>query len=519
MPIDLKKYARNGELDLHGQKDINFDELAIFIKDNPEITKLDVACCSIRQWENDQSELLVKAIEGSNITYLNVENNSLNIKSAENISELTQITHLNIANNDIFFEGMQHILKLPNLTYLNTKDNSIGDGDGVLFMAKVLEENRTLTEINLTTYSIDNAQAKAIAKALLKNNTLTSINADNISYDDDVKDTVKEYINKKLQHNKEIKDISEAFKAIISEITLKTDGTPLLSLDTEGSEQNSFLKTLQEYSERYGAFPLPVLEQSIAQSLYQDTVHVHKDGTEQLSFATRSDTLIKVIQAILARSGFKEEDINEFNSKIVEIIEEVKEMFVLELDILNLMDICEINTETKELDSTHLPPILSYHEFTMRGEWQPLFDSNVNVESLNEQQKAELKNNQQLTSLYQQFPDLKTPGIILQKTIKSAIDGVYIGDVATLLKENKYEQTFKHKPLIQKLLNKFIELNNISEIESQESPLASEQTASLETILKQYFDTYPSNVSEHTQIDSATAPITPDLMGDSLYTD
>ncbi|MCC8483900.1 MAG: hypothetical protein LN561_05080 [Rickettsia endosymbiont of Labidopullus appendiculatus] len=140
MPIDLKKYVKDGNLlDIHGQKDINFDELADFLKQNPEITKLDVAYCSIRLAGDDKSRLLVDLIKGSNITCLDVEGNCLDIKSAKNISELIQLTHLNIKKNFIGFDGMQHILKLPNLIYLNIKDNSIGDG--VLFIAKVLEEN------------------------------------------------------------------------------------------------------------------------------------------------------------------------------------------------------------------------------------------------------------------------------------------------------------------------------------------------------------------------------------------
>ncbi|WP_425361566.1 hypothetical protein [Candidatus Tisiphia endosymbiont of Ceraclea dissimilis] len=288
-------------------------------------------------------------------------------------------------------------------------------------------------------------------------------------------------------------------------------------MDKEDSEQNSCLNKLKGYSEKYGELLLPALEQSIAQSLYQDTVHVHKDGIEQLSFTARSKPLTEIMQTVLEHLGFKEDKINEFNSKIVEIIREVEEMFLVELDILNnnLMNTDEIDVQTNTFDLKKPLEFLCYHEFIVGEGLKPSFDSDINVESLNDQQKVELKNNQQLTDLYEKHPELKMPGTILRDFLKS--DSTIYLNTARELKQHTDEQTFKHNLQIQKLLNEFtIELNNISAIELQESSLAPKQKVSLEAPLAQHSDSHLPNISEHTSIGLATDDLTP-ILGDSSY--
>ncbi|OZG31240.1 hypothetical protein [Rickettsia endosymbiont of Culicoides newsteadi] len=138
------------------------------------------------------------------------------------------------------------------------------------------------------------------------------------------------------------------------------------------------------------------------------------------------------MQTILERLGFAEENINEFNSKIGEIIDEVKEMFLLELDILisNMIETGEIYVQADTLDLTNLPKFLYYRETT-----------------------DELRNNQQLTDLYEKHPDLKIPGTILHNLLKSG-SPIY-PNIAVLLNQHLDENTFKHNPLIQEGLNKF----------------------------------------------------------------
>ncbi|MCC8399863.1 MAG: hypothetical protein LN563_04795 [Rickettsia endosymbiont of Platyusa sonomae] len=584
------------------------------LKNNRTLTNLDLSNNILR--DNGTKAIAGALVCNSTLASLNLSSNYITNRAVKLIAKMLDsnktLTNFDLSHNRIAVKGIKAIAEaLKNnktLTHLDLSYNCI-DAEGIKAIAEALKNNKTLTHLDLSGNRIDAEGIKAIAEMLESNTNLTNLNlGTNVSIDA----TVIENINKNLQRNKEIndsrKDISESFKAIISKITLDTDGTPLVFLDKEDSEQNSFLKTLQEYSEKYGrlflpALELPALEQSIAQSLYQNTVHIYKNGTEQLSFAVISDALTKVTQTILERLGFKEDKINEFNSKIVEIIEEVKEMFWLELDILNnnLMDTSEINIDTSvnnvptnTFAPDHVLQILLSNEFT-RGEWQ---------------------HNQQLTDLYEKHPELKIPGTILHNLLKS--DSPIYPNIAVLLNQHVDEKTFKHNPLIQEWLNKFstpvltknlssaLENNNIEDValwlsainlmsavqlESDlltklskinnkaveillvnqplklltdnegnnllhlslqngnyqlatrilkegrinteqknskskttldilhESPLAPEQKANLETLLAQYPDTHLSNANEHTQIDSATAPITPDLMGDSLYTD
>ncbi len=144
---------------------------------------------------------------------------------------------------------------------------------------------------------------------------------------------------------------------------------------------------LKEYQNTYDV--LPALEYIIAQSMYQNTVHVYQNETKEtelLSFTARSEALIKVTQAVLKRLEFTEENINKFNSKIAGIIDRAKEMFSLELDILNhnMLEAGEINTQINEFNFIDIMRIAVLCET-----------------------KDESQNNQQLASLYQEHPKLK----------------------------------------------------------------------------------------------------------------
>ncbi len=531
MTIDFNAYVEGNCLNFKGKKAIlfkilsnekNLNEFSSFIQNNSHITALNLESCNLVY--KDIKLLISYITVNTTIATLNLGYNNIGDAGAKVIvgALLVNITiaNLDLRSNrlsDAAVEAIAKSLKLnKTLISLNLEGNMIGDA-GVEAIANALKLNKTLANLNMACNEISTEGIKPIVIAKAYNLTSASIDL-GINIDVEVK---------KMQLNKEKNDsrvyLIKSFKAIISKITLDSDGTPLLSSDAEGGEQNSFLNTLKNYSEKHGAFSFPILEDIIAQSLYQNTVHVYKNGTEQLSFAARSDALTKVTQIILECLGLKEDKIDEFNSKIVGIIEEVKEMFLLELDISNnnMARTWKINTKTEEFDSTSSLPFLFYHEFTVGDTWLPF--PNMNVELLDvlqkadESQKVELKNNQQLASLYKQFPDLKTPGIILQKTLEDAINGSPIGDIEILLKEKQYEQIFKHNSLIQELLNDFIELNNISAIELQESSLAPKQKVSLEAPLAQHSDSHLPNISEHTSIDLATDdPITP-VLGDSSH--
>ncbi|MCC8399315.1 MAG: hypothetical protein LN563_01885 [Rickettsia endosymbiont of Platyusa sonomae] len=505
--------------------DDNLNKFSSFINANPNITALNLDNCNI---DIGKIKLLIKPINNSNITDLDVSCNEITAEGATEIAKLTNLATLNIEYNKITDVGATTIATMPNLTHLRIDGGNITD-IGATAIATMLNlayldiRYNKITDVGVTAIadmpnltSLDIHINKiidkwgAIAKALKDNTILTSLGIQGIESD----------IQKILERNKNTKDISEAFKPIISKMTLDTDGTPLVFLDKEDSEQNSFLNKLNGYSEKYGELFLPALEQSIAQSLYQDTVHVHKDETEQLSFASRSDALTKVTQTILECLGFKEDKINEFNSKIVEIIKEVEEMFLLELDISNnnMVGTWEINTKTEEFDSTSSLPFLFYHEFTVGDTWLPFPNMNAELpdvlQKADESQEVELKNNQQLTDLYEKHPELKMPGTILRDFLKS--DSTVYLNTARELKQHADGQTFKHKPLIQKLLNDFIKFNKISETELQESPLAPKQKASLKTPLAQHSDSHLPNISEHTSIGLATDDLTP-ILGDSSY--
>ncbi|WP_425360853.1 MULTISPECIES: leucine-rich repeat domain-containing protein [unclassified Candidatus Tisiphia] len=475
MTIDFNAYVEGNCLNFKEKgtilpeilsSDDNLNEFSSFIQNSSHITALNLENCNINDMDIGKIELLIKSINNSNITYLDIHGNKITDAGAIAIATMPNLTYLDIHENDITDIGATAIATMPNLTYLDIhKNNNITD-----IGATVIATMPNLTYLDIHENDITDACVTAIAKVLKDNTSLISFGI-RITEPD---------IDKILERNKEIKDISKAFKPIISKITLDTDGTPLFSSNAEGGEQNSFLKILKNYSEKHGAFPLPVLEQIIAQSLYEGTIYVDQDGIEQLSFIARSKALTEITQTVLEHLGFNTEIVNEFNSKIVEIIEEVKEMLLLELDILNnnLMDPSEINIDTSvinvptnKFDPDHVLQILLSNEFT-RGEWQ---------------------HNQQLTDLYEKHPDLKIPGTILHNLLNS--DSPIYPNIAVLLNQHVDENTFKHNPRIQELLKEFstpvltknlssaLEDNNIEDIVSWLSVINLRSAVKLESNL------------------------------------
>ncbi len=102
------------------------------------------------------------------------------------------------------------------ISSINLSLNFLYGVRGVGLIAKILEINKALTSINLSSNRLGTEEIELIAKALESNYTITSIKG----LDKRLNATVD--IDMKLQRNKIIKDISESFKSITSKITLDT---------------------------------------------------------------------------------------------------------------------------------------------------------------------------------------------------------------------------------------------------------------------------------------------------------
>ncbi|WP_417905027.1 hypothetical protein [Candidatus Tisiphia endosymbiont of Micropterix aruncella] len=84
--------------------------------------------------------------------------------------------------SDISFALKQAKKKLQageKLIYLNLSNHNIGSSSGIKLLSKALENNKTLTHINLRNSNIDDEGAKIVAKFLQNNNTVTQVDLSN----------------------------------------------------------------------------------------------------------------------------------------------------------------------------------------------------------------------------------------------------------------------------------------------------------------------------------------------------
>ncbi len=183
---DFSPYLKDGVLDLNkaGYKFSGGEEktcLVEFIKTTPSITELNAANCGIGKMDINDFRSLMDAIGNSDITALNLENNTLTSpEMVEKISGLTKLIKLNLGGCNIGDEEIIEIVKgLPNLKELNVENNYITD-IGVGAIAKHLPD---LLALYASCNSITDIGADEIAKGFKKIEILIFPAFNNISYE------------------------------------------------------------------------------------------------------------------------------------------------------------------------------------------------------------------------------------------------------------------------------------------------------------------------------------------------
>ncbi|WP_341747466.1 hypothetical protein [Candidatus Tisiphia endosymbiont of Dascillus cervinus] len=154
MPLtNFSPYLKNGVLDLNKEgnkfssgkggircfKDIfDIGRLAKFIETTPGIMELNAVMWGIGEMGIGNFRLLMNAINKSEITAINFENNSLSTKMAKEISKLSKLIKLNLGGGNIGDEGIIEIVNsLHGLEYFDARANYITD-KGAYAMVKAL---------------------------------------------------------------------------------------------------------------------------------------------------------------------------------------------------------------------------------------------------------------------------------------------------------------------------------------------------------------------------------------------
>ncbi|WP_425363674.1 hypothetical protein [Candidatus Tisiphia endosymbiont of Hybos culiciformis] len=200
MPLnieDFSPYLENGLLDLNkvGNKfydaeghpicrtkyfenTFDIERLAEFIQNTPGVTALKASMCGLGEISIDNFQLLMDAINNSNITGLNFENNSLGTEMAQKISQLSKIINLNLSFCNIGDDGIITIVNsLANLVDINVEGNYITD-TGANAIVNYLPNITSLNIAYGNNISCD--KLKEIATA--HSNTLTMFNIFSSAY-------------------------------------------------------------------------------------------------------------------------------------------------------------------------------------------------------------------------------------------------------------------------------------------------------------------------------------------------
>ncbi|KAF9136205.1 hypothetical protein BGX30_011300, partial [Mortierella sp. GBA39] len=115
-----------------------------------------------------QDKVVFSVIANSNLTTLDLWNNSIGDNEVQALSEALKIN------------STLTTLDLGNLNTLDRGDNWIGD-NGTQALSEALKSNSTLTTLNLSNNSIGDNGAQALSEALKINSTLTTLDLQNNS--------------------------------------------------------------------------------------------------------------------------------------------------------------------------------------------------------------------------------------------------------------------------------------------------------------------------------------------------
>jgi Ran GTPase-activating protein (RanGAP) involved in mRNA processing and transport len=158
MELFLKKNTLLKTISIASNK-IGIDTIKILsslINSNQNLTSINLNNCSI---DRNGCKILFNSISQTNssLVYLNLGKNQLNIKSIVSCLELN-----------------------TSLVYLNLSDTMKFNSDFIVSqIAKALEKNKTLRELDLSMNYITTNGSKSIGRMLLVNRTLTDIHLNN----------------------------------------------------------------------------------------------------------------------------------------------------------------------------------------------------------------------------------------------------------------------------------------------------------------------------------------------------
>lgn len=154
-------------------------KLVEFIKTTPGVKGFKAVNWDIGKMDIDNFRLLINAIKKSEITDLNLAENTLPLEMVGEISKLNKLSKLNLGGCDIDDEKITKIVeKLCNIATLNVEDNYITD-IGVGAIAKHLPD---LLALYASCNSITDIGADEIAKGFKKIEILIFPAFNNISY-------------------------------------------------------------------------------------------------------------------------------------------------------------------------------------------------------------------------------------------------------------------------------------------------------------------------------------------------
>ncbi|XVN41634.1 MAG: hypothetical protein RCO49_03800 [Rickettsia endosymbiont of Argas persicus] len=214
---------RNGatKLNLLNKKigDTGAKELALILKDNPNITSIDLFCNEIT--ESGAKELALMLKRNSTITLINLSDNNIGVAG---VKELALMLKDNSTITSIYLSA-----------------NKIGAA-GVKELAEMLKVNSTITSINLTYNKIGAAGVKELALMLKDNSTITSIN---LNYNG-IGDKELKNIDNAIKHNKLVKNLVIFLKESYSDKRIESD-----NLTKSASIARCYKKLLKKHSLEY----------------------------------------------------------------------------------------------------------------------------------------------------------------------------------------------------------------------------------------------------------------------------
>ena len=196
------------------------ENIATFISGSDELEELDLSCNILQE---SGINMILKAINISNLTKLNIANNNITAtleSIAGTLSDATKLVELDLSYNKFSANPMDSFsytsnAMFVNLMKFNISGNKISNGAAAIALAKSLADNTKLKELDLSDNNLNNEGVKKILNRL-KTSNLVKLNISHNNISDEAAGDIADFLSK----NPKLEELDLSYNNLLTVIAI-----------------------------------------------------------------------------------------------------------------------------------------------------------------------------------------------------------------------------------------------------------------------------------------------------------